>query len=419
MSNEKPIHIVALEVNNYGRLKAVRIEPGGKNVVIGGKNRQGKTTVLRAMAAALCGKEEIWEKAVREGEESGNIFIDLGELNVNLSFTKTTSNLTVKSAAGVKQSSPQALLDRLTGGLKFDPLEFSKKDDDKQVEQLRKIVGIDFSLLDDEADRIYAERTAIGRDEKALRGQIAGLKEHSDAPAEESSISALVDELNAAAEENASNEQFRHKLQTQRKNLSDAEEILARLRKQVEAQERVVAAARDAIPPTEDYVAGIQDIDTAPIRLRLQNIQENNRKARENAQRRKLIADADAKAKEQEAITARLKAIDDEKIEQLKNAKFPVPGLSFNKSGVLYNGIPFAQCSGAEQLEISFGIWLSMNPKLRVVMINNGSELDDENLDLIWKMAAEHEVQVWLVRIGHGEECTLIIEDGEKVERQA
>ena len=47
--------IVSLEAENYKRLKAVEITPDGNMVVIGGRNAQGKSSVLDAIWAALGG----------------------------------------------------------------------------------------------------------------------------------------------------------------------------------------------------------------------------------------------------------------------------------------------------------------------------------------------------------------------------
>jgi len=50
------IKINKLEIENVKRVKAVKIEPSANGLtVIGGKNRQGKTSVLDSIAWALGG----------------------------------------------------------------------------------------------------------------------------------------------------------------------------------------------------------------------------------------------------------------------------------------------------------------------------------------------------------------------------
>ena len=53
-----------------------------------------------------------------------------------------------------------------------------------------------------------------------------------------------------------------------------------------------------------------------------------------------------------------------------------------------------------------------MNPELRVILIRNGSLLDEDNLSLITSMAKESDYQVWIERVGKDKHHQIIIEDG-------
>jgi hypothetical protein len=59
-----------------------------------------------------------------------------------------------------------------------------------------------------------------------------------------------------------------------------------------------------------------------------------------------------------------------------------------------------------------------MNPKLKIILIRDGSLLDDDSLQMVAEMASEACGQVWLERVGKGAECQVIIEDG-AVERSS
>jgi hypothetical protein len=54
--------------------------------------------------------------------------------------------------------------------------------------------------------------------------------------------------------------------------------------------------------------------------------------------------------------------------------------ISFDDDGILYNGLPLAQCSDGEKLMVSMGISMALNPTLRVLRIKDGSLLDKTNL---------------------------------------
>ena len=116
----------------------------------------------------------------------------------------------------------------------------------------------------------------------------------------------------------------------------------------------------------------------------------------------------------QELLTKNIEEIDSCKNESMKKAKFPIDGLSFSSEGVLYNGVPYEQCAQSEQLRVSVAMGLAMNPTLRVLLIRDGSLLDQSNRKLVAEMAAEADppAQVWMECVGKGEDSTVIIEDG-------
>lgn len=113
--------IIKLTAENVKRLSVVEISPEGNVVTIGGRNGQGKTSVLDSIEYALGGNPSD-TMPVRSGEESAKVVVDLGDIVVKRTFTAAGgTSLTVTNADGVKQASPQAILDKLTGRLTFDP----------------------------------------------------------------------------------------------------------------------------------------------------------------------------------------------------------------------------------------------------------------------------------------------------------
>lgn len=64
-SDAKPLHILSLEAENVKRLRAVKIEPKGRMVPIGGRNGQGKTSILDAIWWALAGTKHIQAERMR------------------------------------------------------------------------------------------------------------------------------------------------------------------------------------------------------------------------------------------------------------------------------------------------------------------------------------------------------------------
>ena len=65
---QEAVKINSLELENVKRVKAVKLEPTASGLtVVGGKNNQGKTSVLDAIAWALGGAKYKPSQAQREG----------------------------------------------------------------------------------------------------------------------------------------------------------------------------------------------------------------------------------------------------------------------------------------------------------------------------------------------------------------
>ncbi len=114
-----------------------------------------------------------------------------------------------------------------------------------------------------------------------------------------------------------------------------------------------------------------------------------------------------------DAMTADLEAILESKRELLASAKYPIKGLAVDSDGVvMFDGVPFSQASRAQQIRTSVAIGLAMNPKLPVLLIRDGSLLDDDHLAIVRDMADASNAQIWIERVGDKDECAIIIEDG-------
>jgi hypothetical protein len=120
-----------------------------------------------------------------------------------------------------------------------------------------------------------------------------------------------------------------------------------------------------------------------------------------------LRAEAEAKR-----LDAEVTAVDRQKAEALLAAKFPVEGLGFGDTGVTLNGLPLEQASGAEQLRVSLAMGIALNPKLRVMLIRDGSLLDETSLALVGQMAERADMQVWIEMVADRGAAGVVIEDG-------
>lgn len=205
--------ILKLTSENCKRLSVVEITPQGNLVVIGGQNGAGKSSVLDSIEFALGGDPSA-RMPVRRGEEKARIVVDLGDIVVRRTFTAAGgTSLVVTDADGKKQSTPQAILDKLVGRLTFDPLAFAREKPKSQAEILRGLVGLDFTAHDAEHDKLFNDRTAVNREAKSLEARIDGIPKHEGVPDKEESTADILEEQRKAAEVNSANQKKRDEVE--------------------------------------------------------------------------------------------------------------------------------------------------------------------------------------------------------------
>lgn len=422
-----PQRITQLKVENVKKIKALTIDPTGNIVTIGGKNGAGKTSTLDSISMLLGGKDAFPSRPVREGAESAHIVAKLTDYVVERTIGSDGSTaLSVRSHEGAKFSSPQAMLDKIVGDLTFDPLAFTRMRPVDQVAVLRSLVKLDFREVDAHRKGLYDERTAVNRGVKDLAAQIDGMPFDASAPTEELSITNLLKQLEEAQAQNRGNAEARRRVDIRQGNLNEKRARLGDVNREIERIEEQLAALKktahrlvgeidqdtlDLSNAAADADA-LQDVDTSAITESIASAEETNSKVRMN--RARLEAEKRVSALEETArsLTARIDQIDQDKRAALEAAKFPVPGLGFDDTGVLFNGLPFDQASSAEQLRVSVAMGMALNPILRSMCIRDGSLLDEDSLRLIADMAESHNYQIFIETVDTDGPTTIVIEDG-------
>lgn len=407
------MRVIELKAENVKRLRAIEITPDQHVQIIGGRNAQGKTSVLDSIWLALGGgtASKSIVRPIRDGEKKASVRLDLGDLVVTRSWTGDKTALKVESKEGASFSSPQKVLDSLIGRLSFDPLEFTRLSAREQLAALLDLVDLDVDLdaLAAERKKAFDDRTEIGRRGRALDGQAQGLGVREDAPDVEVSVSALAAEVHAARVAHRQHDITAARVAALIEDAEDQRERLTNAKANLAALESDLAQGRADLEAEGD-LPDLDDIDA-----RLEGAEGVNAAVRRNVQR-DLAEDALTKTRaEHVAATATIERIDQAKEGALAKATFPVDGLGFTDDGVTYLGVPFAQASASEQIRVSLAMAMSLNPKLRVIRILDGSLLDDENLALIASMAKDRDFQVWVERVGSADGIGVVIEDGEIV----
>lgn len=397
--------IIRLKANNFKRLEAIEIAPDGNLVTIGGKNGQGKSSVLDAITAALGGVDKkATPKPIRDGENHAEIVLETEELTVTRRFTTSGSTLTVTTPEGAKFPKGQQKLNDLLGKLSLDPLAFTQLSDKDQLETLIGLVDLPFDPKDIEAKRksLYGERSEVGRQGKAI-GEVTV---DDSLPAEEVSASAILTEIREIQDANHARSEAEANVSRLKNACRSTADEIERLTTQLKDQEAEHDKAKRKLDDLPEAQA------TSNAEERLATVEDTNAKIRDNNEARSKSAQKATLTRDWHALTTSIKELDQRKSEGLAAAQMPVDGLGFDENGVTYEGIPFKQVNTAMQIRVSLAMAMALNPELRVIRIAEGSLLDEDNMKMVAEMAADHDMQVWVEIVGDGDGTGIIIEDG-------
>ncbi len=400
--------IIELRAANIKRLRAVEIRPDGTLQVIGGRNAQGKSSVLDAIWLALGGGRAAKETTlpIRDGETKASVTLDLGDLVVVRSWTQKGTTLKVTSKDGATYSSPQKMLDELVGRLSFDPLEFTRLSAREQRDALLDLVDLDVDMdaLDRERADAFTQRTEVGRQVKA----IGDVTVDESLPVEETSAQDIISEIRKAEEV------ARHNAEIERHREEAANEIADIEMRIADWSRKLEEAKAGYLRVDAEYQCLPMPADMAGLESQLATVEETNAKIRANNQARKQAEHKADMHRDYELLTEKIKKLDERKKQALRAARFPVEGLGFDDTGVTYRGVPFSQASSAEQIRVSLAMAMALNPKLRVLRIKDGSLLDEDTLAAIREQVKEQDFQLWIEVVTTSTEGgAVIIDDGQ------
>lgn len=413
-----PQRIVRLDVEQFKRIDALSIGADGQSVTVLGQNGVGKSSALDAIEAALGGARHEPEVAVRRGSKRARVVVETEQLVVTRTFSGRRSQLKVAAKDGSEYRSPQSMLDTMIGAISFDPIAFSRRKPAEQAEVLRKLLGINTGELDRKRSDLYEDRTIERRALKQAEAALEALPlPDAGTPVEPVSTESMLEQLRQARQTNAENASLREKL-------GRAHEARDRFAQEVEDLKGQLAEAQDKLDRTEGYIAAqtphvakLVDVREDAIEAEIAAAQEVSAKAaaRKAAveQRAKQQQERDECAEEVARLSREIEAIDADKRRMLNEARYPIEGLALDDDGLLLDDVPFSQASSAQQLRACVAIGIALNPQLRVLLIRDGSLLDDASYQAVLAMAREAGVQVWIERVSGDGEIAVVFDDGD------
>ena len=419
--NEKmSVKINTFEFENVKRIKAVAVEPTETGLtVIGGRNNQGKTSVLDAIAWALGGDRFRPSGAAREGSLTPpHLKVTLSN-GVVVERRGKNSDLKVIDPSGRLGS--QALLNSFTEAFALDLPRFMNAPAKEKADTLLKIIGVGdkLFLLENEEKALYNERTVVGRTADAKKKYAAGLTYYDDAPTAPVSVTELIRQQQDILLRNAENRRKRDELEANKRKFNalteQVEQLKARLQSMIDEQKTLLADIEEG----QKKISTLVDESTAELERSIADIEEINRKVGENMR----VAAAEDEAKhylaEYDKLSTEIEDVRRQKYELLNNASLPLPGLSVEDGELTYNNRKWDALSGSEQLKVATAIVRKLNPECGFVLLDKLEQMDCDTLREFGEWLQNENLQAIATRVSTGDECSIIIEDGYATVRDA
>lgn len=414
------VKINTLELENVKKIRAVQLAPSKNGLtLIGGRNRQGKTSVLDAIAWALGGDRFKPSEPHREGsmvEPHLKITLDNG-----IVVERSGKNGALKVLDPSGNRAGQQLLNSFVETFALDLPRFMGGSPKEKADTLLKIIGVGDKLyeLEREEKRLYDERRFTGQIADQKRKYADELPEFPDAPTEPVSASELIARQQEILVRNGENQRKRNelnKITMKKHSLCDSLHALdERIAEMQEKREGMLAEYDKTVADEKialDVAVGLVDEPTAEIEADINRIDEINRKVRSNADKARAAAEAGELSEKYEALTENIEAVRRERTQLLEGANLPLPGLSVEGGDLLYNGHKWDGMSGAEQLIVSTSIVRRLNPECGFVLLDKLEQLDLDTLKKFGEWLEKEGLQAIATRVSTGDECSIIIEEG-------
>ena len=400
------IKINRLEAENVKRIKAVKVEPSPNGLtIIGGDNRQGKTSVLDALCWALGGNKYKPSEPQRR-ESTIPPFLHV-ELSNGLVVERKGKNSDLKVIDPQGNKSGQSLLNDFVAELALDLPKFMAMDNKDKAITLLKIIGVGDKLfeLEKRETELYNMRHSMGQIADQKEKFAKELPQYRDLPDNPVSASDLIKTQQEILAKNGENQRKR-----QHRDQCDRELALAQIAFD-EAKKRLEKAEQDALIARKS-AEDLQDESTAELEKSISDIEEINRKVRANLDREKAIDDARDYRDKYDAYTTSIDAVRKEKFDLLSDANLPLEGLSVLDGELTYNGDKWDNMSGSDQLIVATAIVRKLNPNCGFVLLDKLEQMDLKTLKTFGEWLEAEGLQAIATRVSTGDECSIIIEDG-------
>ena len=402
-----------LEIENVKRIHAVMIEPTKDGLtIIGGKNRQGKSSVLDAIAWALGGNKYKPSQAVNADSTIPPRLKVIMDNGLVVERKGKNSDLKVTDPEG--QKGGQQLLDEFVEELAINLPKFMEASGKDKANTLLQIIGVGPQLaeLDQKEKELYQERTYVGRTADQKEKFAKEQPYYPDAPEEPVSASELIKEQQEILARNGRNQEYRRKLEDLIRQEQALSSAILKMEEDLRKKKEELYSLTEAVKAGRKTAAELNDESTEELERSLESIEAINRKVRANLDKAKAEEDAKIYRDKYQSLTNEIEDVRKQRTALLDNADLPLPGLSVKDGELIYKGQMWDNMSGAEQMIVSTSIVRKLNPKCGFVLLDKLEAMDLDTVREFGQWLEQEGLQAIATRVSTGDECSIVITDG-------
>lgn len=411
--------IVKLTIHNFLKLKDVEMNPSKTNVIVG-KNKQGKTSILKAIRAAFTGDAD--STSIRIGEGKAEITVELDNLTIKRSITEKGNYLDISNKEGMKMPAPQKYLDGILGTFSFNPIEFFEKklvdrkkyllnaikltitQDELAVYTGDKLGGLDYDAhaleVVEAARKWYYEKRTIAnaeatKKEKSLQDLNSKIPEGFDPKfVSEEQITKLRDAIQKDETEKVKAEEHAKHIVSLQKQEQEMKEEIERLTLKLKSiQNEIITAVQVKFDVSDDMTIASAKETLA----KLEGQREIVFTVKRAEEVRGELSTAYEEAGKLDVIVKKLtKEVPEDLI---KKAKLPVEGLAIDGDDILVNGISLDNLSSSEQLRFGLQVVRALNGDFKVICVDGIETLDAESFAFFLKEVEGDDFQYFVSRV--------------------
>lgn len=416
---QESIKINSLELENVKRVKAVKLEPTKNGLtVVGGKNNQGKTSVLDAIAWALGGAKYKPSQPQREGSlVEPQLHI---ELSNGIVVERLGKNGSLKVIDPSGQKGNQSLLDSFISQFALDLPKFMEADKNTKAKILLQIIGVgdQLSVFDKQESELYNRRTEIGRIADQKKKYADEMVQWDGVPEEIVSAAELIQQQQEILARNGRNQELRNQVKNLEAQKTLLEQRIEEAQKTLNAMHEQFAELMEKLSIANTNAKDLQDESTAELEDSIANIDSTNAKVRDNLNKQRAQEEADEYKRQYGDLTTQIEDIRKARMELLNGVEMPLKDLSVQDGELVYKGQKWDNMSGSDQLKVATAIVRKTNPQCGFVLLDKLEQMDIDTMNEFGKWLQDNNLQAIATRVSTGDECSIFIEDGYSVDKE-